>query len=382
MRFPLLLPTLLWVTLLAPCAAGAQHLGTQQNPAQLFDQAVAAQSRGDYPAAIRAYRQFLAAQPKSVEAHANLGAALAHTGQFDEAVTQYQAALRLLPAGSDAAANVQMNLALAYFKKSDMAHAREQLTQLYAEHPGDARIATLLGEADNRLDDSAAAVSLMAPLAAANHDNLDFDFVYGSALIRHGERREGVALVEEVAEKGHGADAYLLAGSTLLALNEFVRARKELEAAYALTPAQPGLASLLGQARDETGDSDAAQPAFHEALREDPNDFNANLYLGAILYKQRKLAEARGYLAKALAINPASSMARYEDARLKNADGKYDAAVAELEKLVADDPKWLDPHVELAALYYKLHKPEQGAKERAIVEQLTAAQEADGPRRE
>ena len=72
-------------------------------------------------------------------------------------------------------------------------------------------------------------------------------------------------------------------------------------------------------------------------------------------------------------------MARYEMAMLKSAQQNYEGAVHDLEGVVKDDPHWLEPHVELASLYYRLHRPTDGAKERQIVEQLTADQQAQGP---
>lgn len=352
----------------------AQNAG----PDRLFNQAIAEQSQGDYLAAIRDYRRYLAGHSNSVEARANLGAALAHIGEFDDAIEQYQSAIRALPPGSSALGKLQLNLALAFFKKGDMKSACAQLEPLYRVQSKDARIATLLGDADTRLGDAAAAVAVLAPLAAANENNPDFGYVYGSALVRSGERRKGAAVLEKVAGWGHGADAYMFAGSTLLDLNEFQRAREDLEAALALDPKLPGLYSLVGMARDRTGDAKNAEPAFRQALQETPEDFNANLYLGAILLKQRNLPEAKRYLEKALALDPGSSMARYEDAMLQSTSGEYEAAAVELEKLVAADPDWLQPHVELATLYYRLHKPEQGARERAIVDRLAAAQQANG----
>ena len=122
-----------------------------------------------------------------------------------------------------------------------------------------------------------------------------------------------------------------------------------------------------------------AESAFREALKADPDDFEANLYLGAILYKRRDTDEAKGYLDRALRLKPSDSMARYESAMLKSTSGDYETAAHELELLVKDDPDWLEPHVELATLYYKLHRPQDGAKERQIVDSLTAKQQAQGP---
>jgi hypothetical protein len=50
----------------------------------------------------------------------------------------------------------------------------------------------------------------------------------------------------------------------------------------------------------------------------------------------------------------------------------------ELALLVKDDPDWLEPHVELAALYYRPRRPEDPAKERQIVDSLSAKQQAQG----
>jgi tetratricopeptide (TPR) repeat protein len=89
--------------------------------------------------------------------------------------------------------------------------------------------------------------------------------------------------------------------------------------------------------------------------------------------------EAKPYLDTALRLQPQSYMARYEVAMLKSTSGQLEEAAQELEKLVKDDPDWLEPHEELATLYYKLHRPADGAKERAVVDKLTAEQQAKGP---
>ena len=132
-------------------------------------------------------------------------------------------------------------------------------------------------------------------------------------------------------------------------------------------------------ARDKTGDIKAGEAAFREALKVDRDDFDANLYLGAILYRERNMDEARPYLERALRLKPSNLMARYEVAMFESTSGQLEGAAQDLEKLVKDDPTWLEPHVELASLYYRLHRPAEGAKEREIVEKLTAEQQTQGP---
>src|SRR5579863_9803876 len=81
-------------------------------PEQLFREAVDAQRRGDDATAVRKYQELLKLRPDVIEVHANLGAALAHLGRFDEAITQYRAALAKAPANT----GLRLNLALAYYK--------------------------------------------------------------------------------------------------------------------------------------------------------------------------------------------------------------------------------------------------------------------------
>jgi hypothetical protein len=52
-----------------------------------------------------------------------------------------------------------------------------------------------------------------------------------------------------------------------------------------------------------------------------------------------------------------------------------EAAVKDFEKVVHDNPNWAQPHVELAALYFRLNRQQDGERERAAFDRLTAAQE-------
>ena len=345
------------------------------DPDQLLKRAIDEQQRGDFQAAIRDYKKVIELRPKTVEAKVNLGAALVRAGQFDEAIAMYQAVLPMVSQKSP----VLLNLALAYYKKNDFQAAHDQFQTLHEAQPMDARVAVLLGDSDLKLGKAVDAVALLEPLEAANEKNLDLAYVLGSALIATGRRREGVTRIERVAKQSNSADSFMLAGSTLLQLNEFEAARRDLDQAVRLAPTLPGLYSLAGTARDKTGDVRAAEAAFREALKLNPDDFDANLYLGAILLKHRDLVESRPYLERAVRLNGSSSMALYEMAMLKSTSGQYESAAEDLEKLVKDDPKWLEPHVELASLYYRLHRPDDGAKERQIVDRITAEQQAAGP---
>jgi tetratricopeptide (TPR) repeat protein len=197
----------------------------------------------------------------------------------------------------------------------------------------------------------------------------------GSALIRAGHRREGLDRVDRVARQGNRPEAYLLAGRTALKMNEFERARDYAAAAAHLNPRLPGVDTLRGTVLSYLGDTEGAAAALRAAVEADPRDFEAQLGLGAVLHTNRDLAGAREHLQRALQFKPDSTVARYEWARLERTEGQVEAAARDFEKVVHGDPTWAQPHVELAALYFRLNRQEDGERERAIFDRLTAEQQ-------
>jgi tetratricopeptide (TPR) repeat protein len=268
-----------------------------------------------------------------------------------------------------------MNIARAYYEKGDLGKAREQLAQVHQMYPDDQDVTMRLANVDLEAHVPAEAVALLQPLDSANLQNMDFQYLYGAALIASGRPADGVPRVERVAAAAHRADAYLLAGNTHLKASHPYEARDDLEAALRLDPHLPGLYNVLGEARDITGDGQGAEAAFREVLKTDPDDFQANLRLGSILYKRRALDEANNYLNHALQLKPNDTQARYTSALIKSVRGQYEAAVRDLETVTKAEPDWLAPHVELAKLYYKLHRSEDGLHERQIASKLAARQQ-------
>src|ERR1039457_3142883 len=92
-------------------ACSVMLLAQAPSAEQLFRDAIAAQQRGDDETAIAKYRELIRLRPEVVEVRANLGAALAHAGRYDEAIEQYRTALSKQPDNSA----LRLNLALAYY---------------------------------------------------------------------------------------------------------------------------------------------------------------------------------------------------------------------------------------------------------------------------
>ena len=82
----------LWFALLIATLTG------QARPAGCaLDHAIQLHQAGDLPGAMREYQACIAAEPNRVEARSNLGAVLAKLGRYQDAIDQYQAALKVAP---------------------------------------------------------------------------------------------------------------------------------------------------------------------------------------------------------------------------------------------------------------------------------------------
>jgi tetratricopeptide (TPR) repeat protein len=350
-------------------------LAQEPSAGQIFREAVRAQQSGDDKTAIAKYEELIKLHPEAVEVRANLGAALSHAGRYDEAIQQYRNALEKFPDNT----GLRLNLALAYYKKGDLAHAAEGLDALNQAAPGDVRIATLLGDCYSRMSRDQDAIAVLTPAESAHPDDLNAAWALGSALIHIGQREEGLKRVVMVAEKGHSAEANYLAADTYLAMSEFERAHVFSEAALKLNPQLKGLYSLSGRIKQYLGDFPGSKADLDKALAENPDDFDAHVTLAAILNLERDVDGAQKHAERALALNPSSPLARYELARVERSRGDIETAVRNFEKVIAAEPDWLRPHIELAALYYRLNRPEDGQKERAIVDKMYMQGKKAGP---
>jgi tetratricopeptide (TPR) repeat protein len=248
------------------------------------------------------------ADPNRAEARSNLGAVLARLGRFQEAIDQYQAALKVAP--PQIASQLRFNLALAYYKTSQIAEAASELETLRAAGSSDPQLILLLADCRLRIGEYKDAIELLKPLEAGHPNDPALDYVLGMALIRLGQVAEGQLRVERILGRGESAEGHLLLGVAEFTAGDYPAAVKEFSKAQALNPDLPSLNSYFGRALLFTGDADGAAAAFRKELATNPNDFDANFQLASILASRGKLDEAKPLLERATQIRPGSAEAR------------------------------------------------------------------------
>jgi tetratricopeptide (TPR) repeat protein len=366
-----LIRRLLYAFLVIQLMGGLLAGQTKQAPEALLKEAESLHRAGKLEQAIEDYRLFLKQYPDVAPVRSNLGAALVGAGRYEEAIVEYKRALQLQPLPQ-----IRLNLALAYYKAVQLNEAAGELLPLHAADPGNLKIALLLGDCYFRLGEFKKAVELLEPLEATHPEEQGLMYLLGMALIRDAQVSKGEVLVDKILRHGNTAEAHLMLGAARMAIYDASGAFDELSVAVKLNPKLPMAHYLYGTAQLTLGQRDKAMQSFREELAIDPNEFGSNLYLGVLLNQSENCKEAMPYLARALQVRPGEPAARYQIVLSQIGMGNLEEARKSLEALVKDHPSFLDAHVSLARLYYRLRMKEEGDRERAIVNKLNAEVQA------
>jgi len=201
---------------------------------------IALADEGRFDEAILQYEQALRAWPKSATAHVNLGAALAHQGKLVEAIEHYSKALQLIP---------------------DYAIA---------------------------------------------HANL------GRALVNLGRVEEAITHYEEALKiDPNFADVHLNLGILLVRRGEYNSASMHYETFLRLDPYSAKGPINMGAALAQGGRLDEAIQCFNEALHVDPKSVEAHFNLGVALARENRTEEAVEHFSQVLKLRPDLETARH-----------------------------------------------------------------------
>jgi tetratricopeptide (TPR) repeat protein len=168
-------------------------------------------------------------------------------------------------------------------------------------------------------------------------------------------------------------------GTAKFAAKEFSAAVADFAKAVELNENLPDAWSYYGQALFLTGDLAGSRKAFLKELEHDPNDFQANLHVGAMFRLDQDFEHALPYFQRAEAVRPGDTAIQYQIALVRIAEDKIDEARVSLEHIVKVAPSFVEAHVSLATVYYREKRKQDGDRERAIVQQLNAEKQAEQP---
>ena len=360
--------TALIVSCLAAQAWGAP---AQEPPACVLGDQALAQKQPDL--AVIEYNKCLSKNPPTFKMLSNLGIAYAQQKKFPEAIQAYGQALALDPDN----ATVRINLGLAYMKTNRPKEASAEFARSLMANPHDAKALELLAYAHFALGDYALAAYEAGLVHQASPGDPSAAYIQGASYMRMGMNVQAIPLIENSLPQVKSADAFMVLGEALLGVRYGPAALEAFRAAEKMNPTLPGIYADLGAGLEFMAELDEAKAAFLKELARDPDNFKANYLLGQWERVHGDNAEALKYLDKASKLQSDNPGPAYELSVLAMRSLDYQKAEAILESILQRFPSFTEGHVLLAQVYSRLHKTQEGARERALA---AALQEADHAR--
>ncbi|MGD0546430.1 MAG: tetratricopeptide repeat protein [Terracidiphilus sp.] len=263
----------------------------------LFDAGYVADAEDRLDEAAGLYRRAVDANPKSFEAHIELGLLLARQAKLDEARPELEAATQLDPGVAEAEAKARAWRALAQIDRaSDPGVASNDLLEalkLSPETPADtllaAELAVQTGQPAKDVNSAAANAGLAHLLIASK------------------QYPEAETLLRAALAHAPGDEALTAQLATVLAAEDKAEALPLLQKLYAAHPQDAAIARMLAEVLDDAGNAAGADKLYVALLEATPDDPALLVAHGQDQTRQLNFAAALAAFDKATRLDPANA---------------------------------------------------------------------------
>ena len=359
----------------------------QSEPEKALRRAVQLQQDGDLKGAIEQYQSLLAQYPALAEVRVKLGNAYASSGRYQDAVAQYEQALESGALPDPAGARYA--LGWAHFRMADFERAKQVLVQVVASGSKGREGLQLLASCHFNLGEWQKVIDLLSPLEMELSQSPALTYLLGVALEEDGRAEEGTPLVENALKdtewptsrfrsemRADWLNRLARRGGELMKNGDYPGAARHLERALALDPRVPTLHATYGKLLRLMNRHEVANQAFLQELQINPDDYDANLYRGIYLFEnEQKYDEALARFQRALKARPGDADARFQMGLVYNSSNRIEEAIRTVTGVVDDNPNFLEGHVTLAGLYFRLGREEDAERHRVSAERLRTSRD-------
>ncbi len=257
--------------------------------------------KGSLDEAIAAYRQAIALEPNSAEAHGNLGNALKGKRQFEGAIAAFRQAIALDPRQ----ANARFNLGVILRSQGQLDEAIAIFREVIVLNPNVPEVHNSLGNALKEKGELDGAIAAYRQAIALRPDLPETYSNLGTALRDKGELDEAIAAYRQaIVLRPSLAEAHGNLGIALRERGELDEAIAAYRAAIALRPNFADAYNNLGVALNERGNPDGAIAACRRAISLNPNYPEAQSNLGHSLRDRGEIDEAIAAYRQAITLRP------------------------------------------------------------------------------
>jgi tetratricopeptide (TPR) repeat protein len=233
-------------------------------------------NQGCLDEAIAEFEEAVRIDPKNSNACVCIGFIDVFRRQLDQAIVQFQRALEIDPKNGDA--HCYMGIALYQLGRLD--DGVEQFHEALAIDPDDASAHTNLGLALDQQGETEQAIAQFQAALEIDPNSVQAHYEFGNALARRGRQDEAMEQFEKVVQiKPDHFEAHTNLGVILLHKGLFDQAIGQFKLALQLHPDSSDSHDNLGVALIQKGDVPGAIAQFEEALRLKPDSESARINL-------------------------------------------------------------------------------------------------------
>ena len=215
--------------------------------------------------------------------------------------------------------------------------AEQQADEILKVYPGTEAAQRLKAAACRLQGNPARSLALLAPLAWGNSDSPSFLYEYGQTLGAVGRGTDAVTALRKAVrlQPGHAA-AWRVLGDQLAVAGDEAGSRAAYEKHFAASIRFPELVEAINLLH--AGKLAKAEQLARDFLKQHPADVSAIRILADIGIKLSRFDDARHLLERCLQLAPDFHLARHNYAVVLVRQQKLEAALTEVEKLLAMEP--------------------------------------------
>lgn len=296
----------------------------------------------------------------SANSHNNRGMLLLGKGKYDEAISEFEQAVR----SSEDLTIARINIARALFKKKDFQAATRALTDFLVRQPRSKEAENLLGNIAMEQKQYAEAERRFRKALEYEPNFTDARNSLGILFNKLGRPDDALReFIQVVTVDPEYAEAHNNIGIIHKERGKVPEAIASFKKAIAADPEFAGSYSNLALVLEQRGDLKGAEEQYRNALRRDPASVQVRTNYGGLLYTMGRFEQARVELEKAVALDPLDASAHNNLGAVYGRLGRTADEIASYRKAISLDPNYADVHHNLGLALVKKGDLEEGETE-------------------
>jgi tetratricopeptide (TPR) repeat protein len=285
--------------------------------------------------AIAEYQEAIRLKFDFAGAHDNLGAAYVIKGRLDEAIGEFRKAIHFRPDY----ALYHFNLGVALVQKGQTNEAMGQFQEAIRLKPDEAAYHLNLGTAFNLKGSVDEAIALYQQSVHLSPDDPSTHYGLGLAFDFKGQVDDAIRQYQEAVRlKPDMAESHHFLGVDLGKKGNLDEALRQLQEAVSLKPDDAEVYNDLGNVLDGNGQTDEAIKQYLESIRLSPKGADAHGNLGAAYGKKGNLEGAISQLEEALRLQPDNALGHYNLGMVLEQKGRPAEAVRHYQEALRLNP--------------------------------------------